>query len=280
MKTYLWLLSLLVVAACQKEAVPGTEHNAPLTMKDVAYGADARQKMDIYLPASGNTDTTKTIVLMHGGGWQQGDKSDFAPYISQLQTKLPGYAIFNLNYRLSVNGTNLFPSQEMDIKAAIEFIYAKKSEYRISDKFVFLGASAGGHLALLQAYKYALPIKPRAVVSFFGPTDLAALYQSNLLTGLVLAQVVGSTPSANPSLYAQSSPVSFVSTLSAPTMLLHGGADPLVPASQSELLKSALSAAGVPNQYVFYPSESHGWEGQTMNDSFDKIVIFLQEYVN
>ncbi|MEO5562456.1 MAG: alpha/beta hydrolase [Chitinophagaceae bacterium] len=82
--------------------------------------------MDVYLPANRNTGSTLVLILIHGGGWQEGNKSDFDPFVASLQQRLPGYAIFNVNYRLAGNGTNLFPSQENDIKATVEFIYGKR----------------------------------------------------------------------------------------------------------------------------------------------------------
>lgn len=280
--TGLLFLLLLAVSSCQKEtgqdtASPG---ETSLVKTDVAYGTDASQKMDIYLPASRSEDSTKSIILIHGGAWSEGDKGDFAPYVSQLQQQLPGYVVFNINYRLSVNGTNLFPAQENDVKAAVEFIINKRSEYKISDKFVLLGASAGGHLALLQAYKYPAPARPRAVVSFFGPTDLTALYNSSLIAAFGLGNVIGGTPATNAAIYQQSSPLNFVNAQSPPTILLQGGTDPLVPVSQPESLKTALTNAGVPNEYVFYPTQSHGWFGDTLSNSFDKITKFLNEHVH
>ena len=109
--------------------------------------------------------------------WNSGDKSDFNPYVDSLKKREPSYAIFNVNYRLA-NTPDLFPAQEQDIKAAIEFIYNKRTEYHISDKFVLIGASAGAHLALLQGYKYSFPVKPKAIIDFFGPTDLIEMYNN------------------------------------------------------------------------------------------------------
>jgi len=167
-----------------------------------------------------------------------------------------------------------------DVKAAVDFVYANRNVYFISDKWVFLGASAGGHLALLQSYKYSSPIKPKAVISFFGPTDLTALYNSNNpVISLLLLGVTGTIPSVNPTLYQQSSPVTFVTAQSPPTILLQGGADPLVPPSQSTLLIDKLNSAGVINQYVFYPTEGHGWTGPDFLDSFNKINAFLEANV-
>jgi acetyl esterase/lipase len=285
---YFWLTSLVFISSTRSEYSsglvpeyhPGIARPAAVDY-DVAYGKDSKQKMDIYLPEHRNTSTTISIIVIHGGSWSNGDKSDLNPYVSQLQAKLPGYAIFNVNYRLaSRNGGNRFPAQEDDIKAAVEFIYSKRKEYNISDRIVYLGASAGGHLALLQAYKHNDVVKPEAVISFFGPTDLAALYNSNPLAGMLLSNLIGSSPTANAELYKQSSPASFVSKNSAPTLLLHGGADPMVPTEQATLLLDLLKSAGVDNEYILYPSASHGWYGKTLDDSFEKVAGFLKKHVD
>jgi acetyl esterase/lipase len=272
------LLTVLFFTACKKQ----DDNTAYKTMQDQAYGTDPKQKMDIYLPAHRSADTTKVLFLIHGGGWTEGDKADFNSFVIAIQSLFPNYAIFNINYRLFANNQNLFPAQENDVKAAVEFVAAKRNEFLISDKWAFLGASAGGHLALLQSYKYSSPVKPKAVISFFGPTDLTALYNdwSNPLISILLAQVTGATPSTNSTVYQQSSPVTFVNAQSCPTLLLQGGQDPLVPVSQATALRDKLQAMTVPNQYFFYPNDGHGWQGADLLDSFDKIGAFLKQYVN
>ena len=62
--------------------------------------------------------------------------------------------------------------------------------------------------------------------------------------------------------------------------MLHGGVDILVSFNQSVMLKTKLTSFGVINQYVFYPTENHGWTGPNLVDSFDKIGIFLNANVN
>jgi acetyl esterase/lipase len=193
-----------------------------------------------------------------------------------MKKREPSYAIFNINYRLAIT-PDLFPAQEQDVKAAMEYIFNKRTEFNISDKFVLVGASAGGHLALLQAYKYSTPVKPKAVVDFFGPTDLADMYNNpaNPLVPVLLSTILGGTPTSNSTLYTQSSPLNFVSPQVPPTIILHGGIDNLVSPSQSASLDAKLTISGVTHQYVFYPAEGHGWEGATLTDSFNKILAFL-----
>jgi len=284
MERFFSLISLATTlfSSCQK-GIEGGIVVPPVVISDttilnVAYGSDAKQKMDVYLPAGRTTSTTRVMILIHGGAWATGDKNDFSPYVDSLNDRLPGWAIFNINYRLSNGVVNLFPTQEMDVKSAYEFIYNKRAEYKISDKFVILGASAGAHLALLQGYKNTSPVKPKAIVDFFGPTDMKEMYDhpaSATIPPAVLAQVVGGTPTSNATLYQQSSPINYATTQSPPTIILQGGMDPLVAVTQSTTLDTKLQSLGVVHQYVFYPTEGHGWFDANLSDSFDKIGLFL-----
>ncbi|HEX6191801.1 MAG TPA: alpha/beta hydrolase [Chitinophagaceae bacterium] len=279
---FLSLLLLSFFSACDKPA-----HDPPsdvaLTRLNQPYGTEPLQKMDIYLPANRTTTQTKVIVLIHGGAWNSGDKGDLTVYVDSLKKRMPDYAIFNVNYRLSANGKNVFPTQELDIKAAIEYIHSQRNEFKISDKFVLLGVSAGAHLALLQGYKYDSPVKVKAIVDFFGPADMVALYHSPAISQIspsLIAVLVGTTPTLNPTLYFESSPINFVTATSPPTIILQGGLDPLVPQAQSVALKDMLVSKGVAAQYVLYPNEGHGWYGNNLTDSFNKIVAFLSTHVN
>ncbi|MGC4103268.1 alpha/beta hydrolase fold domain-containing protein [Ferruginibacter sp.] len=291
------LLPLVVVisffSSCSKPKVDDGGGTSPTpataqTLPDVSYGSDAAQKMDIYLPAGRTTASTKVIVLIHGGAWSGGDKKDLSTLqygmiiTDTLKTRFPGYAIFNINYRLSTGTANLFPTQENDIKTAVQFIYDHAATYLIGDKYIFIGESAGAHLAMLQGYKYATPLKPKAIVSLFGPSDLTDMYNnpvgpSPTVTQLVLAQTIGATPTSNAAIYTSSSPVNFIVAGSAPTILLHGSNDPLVSPTQSVAVKNKLTAVGTVNQYVLYPGKGHGddWGDAIYKDAFNNIQAFI-----
>jgi acetyl esterase/lipase len=273
------LISMSIITSCQRnEHVFAKEDlSQPKTILEVSYGKDTAQRMDIYLPANRSINSTKSIILIHGGGWNSGSKNDFITYLDSFRRRMPDYAIFNINYRL-VNGRNLFPTQEHDVKSAIDFIVANSSEYHINkNKLVLLGASAGGHLALLQGYKYSNP-KIAAIIDFFGPTDLVAMFQKpwHPYVPFVLQMITGTTPALDPVLYQQSSPINYVSSHSAPTLILHGGNDNIVNVSQSKSLKARLDRAGIKNDLIIYRGKSHGWSGPTLSNSFDRIEAFLK----
>ncbi|MBS1513377.1 MAG: alpha/beta hydrolase [Bacteroidetes bacterium] len=290
-KYFILIACTLIFFSCKKETSSNiSTPPAPVaaaTYLDVSYGSDAAQKYDAYLPANRSTASTKVIILIHGGAWSSGDKTDFSTLqngmtiTDTIKTRFPNFAIFNINYRLSTGTSNLFPAQENDVKAALQYIYNKATDYLISDKYVLLGASAGGHLALLQGFKYTTPVKPKAIVSLFGPSDLTDMYNNpvggNALLALGLAQVVGATPTSNAALYNSSSPVNYITSTSPPTILFHGSNDPLVSPSQSAAVKTKLSTVGVTAEYYLYTGKGHGddWGDAIYKDCFDKTQAFI-----
>ncbi len=280
------LVSLTIVCvSCKKEHSIATNKLAAASYTNVAYGSDPLQKLDVILPEGRSTVTTKVIVMIHGGAWSSGDKTELAQVVDSFKKKFPDYAIFNINYRLSASPANLFPTQENDVKSAMEFIYSKKTEYLISDKWALVGISAGGHLAMLQGYKYNSPVVPKAIVSLSGPSDLPDMYQNpaggNPLISALLVSIVGKSPAQDPQLYFNSSPVNFITATSPPTLLLYGDVDPLVTPHQAVLVKDKLQAAGVANQYVLYTGAAHvdTWSTIVFNDAFGKIEIFINAHV-
>ena len=295
-KNFLQITILAIVilfSACKKNSTIDpvvTPPAAPLAAQstnDVAYGTDALQKFDMVLPAGRTTATTKVLIIIHGGAWSAGDKADMTTTLNSLKASLPDYAFFNLNYRLAsaATGANAFPAQENDVKAAVNFINSKRAEYNISDKFALLGASAGAHLALLQAYKNATP-KIKAVVDIFGPTDMTDMYNNPAgpsspayLIGYITTGNLVDTPTSNPSAFAASSPLTFVTAQSPPTILFHGLLDNVVRHQQSGLLVSKLSQNLVPNQYVTYATEGHGFGSANSTDTQLKTVAFLNANV-
>lgn len=249
-------------------------------LKDVAYGNDNMQKMDFYLPANRSTATTKVMVLLHGGAWAEGDKADLNSIVDSLRRRLPDWAFFNLNYRLASLSGNKFPAQEEDVKSAVKYIFDRRQTFGISDKWVMAGASAGAHLAMLQAYKNKQTISAKAVVNFFGPVDMISLYNFYVSndpgTAFLVSVLMGGNPTSNASMYQASSPINFVSAQSPPTIILQGGQDDVVPKEQSYTLEAKLKSFNVKNQLVYYDNQTHGWSDPVIwNDCLNKIQDFL-----
>lgn len=275
--------AIMLTVSCKKDdSTP--DNNAAKNTKDVSYNsADGAQKMDVYLPAGRTDSTTKVLILVHGGAWTSGDKSEFDSAVIALQAQLPDYAIFNINYRLAtITGSNLWPAQINDMNSAVSFITGKRAEYRINtNKIVLVGASAGAHLSLLQAYKFNTSGNIKAVVDLFGPTDIVDLYNhpADPTQPTLLGFWMGGTPTTASANYTAASPIQHVSAQSPPTIIFHGTADNVVPISQSASLQAALNTKGVVNEYYTYPGLGHGWTGTSLLDTYNKAITFIKKTV-
>lgn len=278
-----FIFLLFAIPSCQKNSSdPAPDAAVASSIKDVSYGGDTAQKMDVYLPAGRSASTTKVLVMIHGGSWNEGDKDDFSAVVDTLAVLLPGYAIFNINYRLSANGVNVFPVPYNDVKLALQYIKDNAAKYAINpQKMVLGGASAGGQLALLAGYS-SNDGSVKAVVDLFGPADLTWLYNNHpypLFAQAVLVNYLGATPTQNAQVYTNASPINLVAATTPPTIVFQGTADDVVPQVESDMLVQKLNNFNVVNQYVIYTGERHGWEGKNLTDTYFKIAGFLNKYV-
>ena len=91
---YFLLIMALSFIACNKDDTPDPGSATAETMMDVSYGTHAQQKMDIFLPANRTTVDTRVMILIHGGAWSSGDKSDFTQYVDSLKKTHAGLCHF------------------------------------------------------------------------------------------------------------------------------------------------------------------------------------------
>ncbi|MBC8032945.1 MAG: alpha/beta hydrolase, partial [Chitinophagaceae bacterium] len=242
-------IGIMVGTSCQKDDTEEQNGTQSLVVKDMSYGNDPAQKMDVYLPANRNSESTPAIFLIHGGAWIGGDKSEFDTIVQTLQQSLPDYAIFNINYRLvSFIGSNGWPDPLNDVDSAFSFAARKATEYQFNpQKLALIGASAGAHLGLLKAYSLNTGNNIKVVVDLFGPADIADLYNNPpdpALPGL-LSFFMNGGPDVNAVGYRAASPIFQVTAAAPPTIIFHGTLDGLVPVYQSDSLHKRLVKANV-----------------------------------
>jgi acetyl esterase/lipase len=262
--------------------------------KDVVYGnADGQDlKMDLAIPPDG-PDPRPALVCIHGGGWQIGQKSDYAIVINQFAKS--GYVAAAVDYRLLPKYK--WPSQIEDVKCATRYLRAHAKELNIDpNRIGAVGDSAGGHLALLLGLMDPADglegaggnpeqsSKVQLVVNFYGPTDMRvwtawpeseAILQHDYGTNLdgLIARFLGSDDKAS-AVYAQASPVTYASAGDPPVLTIHGDKDPLVPIDQAKLLQEALQKAGVQEKFITMPGAGHGFGGAQLVDALTQGIAF------
>ena len=271
---------LFLFTSCQKEVNNLTDPFDPSVakvIKNEPFGADTSQKADIYLPAN-RSDTTKVLVLLHGGSWSAGDKTDLDDFIAVLSAQYPNAAIINMNYRLA-GLTNKYPTQITDIKLLLDYVEAHRTTWHISNSFGLGGVSAGGQLALMYAYKFDVQKRIKTVVSVVGPTNfLDPYYLSNPLFLTIAGTYIGA-PISDTTTYKNASPAYAVTASAPPTFMAYGGSDILVPESNATLLKQKLISNNIPYEYNFYPTEQHEFSDPVLLETAIKITAFIKKYL-
>ena len=273
---------LLLFISCTDDAPNSEIELEKSEIIDVSYGDHAEQKYDIYLPKGRTTQATKVFILVHGGGWVEGDKKDMKDFIPELQQESPDYAIVTINYRLASQGNSPFPMQIDDIKAVIAQLKAKKDEYQIANNYAFIGTSAGAHLGMLYSYSYDTNKDVEMVCSIVGPTNFTdnAYVNPTELTYLFLAlqiqAITGVSFEQNSQFYTANSPYHVVTEDAPPTLLFYGDEDPLIPSSQGIDMHAKLDELGVTNEFTLYSGEGHGWEGANLLDTTEKLRAFIK----
>jgi acetyl esterase/lipase len=251
-----------------------TDFATEKTLLNVSYGSNSQQVFDLYLPANRTESSTKTLILIHGGGWVEGDKADFNYIISSLKTSLPNYAIANINYRLSTVGNPAFPMQINDITSVISKL--KSSNYGISDDFGFIGASAGAHLSMLYGYAYNINNDIKMICSIVGPTNFTdENYLNDPTFNGLLNNVVGFPYEGNETQYQQLSPLFRATSTSPPTLMFYGNADPLIPTTQGVDLNNRLTELSVYHEFNLYNGGHGDWATADQIDSYNKLVAFI-----
>jgi acetyl esterase/lipase len=148
---------------------------------------------------------------------------------------------------------------------------------------VLMGRSAGAHLALLAAYTPG-PIAVRAVVSYYGPTDLVDAYRNPphpdpLHIRSVEETFIGAPPDRTPEQYAAASPVSHIRPGLPPTLLIYGARDHIVESRYGAQLGERLAAAGVPVAYLEIPWAEHAFDAVFSGVSSQIALYYTERFL-
>ncbi|HET6824545.1 MAG TPA: alpha/beta hydrolase [Amnibacterium sp.] len=224
--------------------------------------------LDLHLP---DARPAPVVVFVHGGGWRLGSRRTFTPGLSEAESfgriTAAGFAVAAVDHRLS--GEAVFPAPVDDVVAAVRWLRAHGPERGVdAARAVLWGESSGAHLAALAAIRE--PDGVAGVVDWYGPADLTRLGRDLFPADpdrfdrdprTREAGLLGGPVGERRDLAAAASPARQVRPGLPPFLVAHGEADDLMPIAQSEALVAALTAHGVPAEFIRVPSAGHFWRG-------------------
>jgi acetyl esterase/lipase len=237
--------------------------------RTLAYGPGGlEQTVDVFTPARGPLPPRPTVLLVHGGGWQIGDSTEWQDEAVAL-VRERGWTAVSLNYRLAPAA--VWPAQLHDAAAALALLRSRADELGIdTTRIGALGDSAGAHLAALLGEPGPGREPLRSVVTWSGVNDLPGLTQQpsaggcaaadgctyRALARKVVDDLMACTPVRCPDEYALASPAAAVTPGHAATMAFGSEGEQIDP-RQAWVMDSALSRNRVPSRVQVLRGDLH-----------------------
>lgn len=253
---------------------------------DVIFGAGGGRdlKCNVYQPPQQGRGRP-SVLLVHGGGWTTGDRSQLHGY-GILLGRI-GYVCVATEYRLS--GEAKWPAQIHDVKAALRWMRANAGTLGIDpEKICVSGNSAGAHLSLMLAGTPGIPefeggggnpgvsTHVAASIAYYAPTQLDTPDQP---PNDVLLSLFGRD--ADPGAPRRASPIGYASASFPPTLLITGNQDKLVPNEASFRMYRALIDAGARCELHVYADAPHAFDAipEFGRQTAGIMALFLDRYV-
>lgn len=266
----LFFLGMLLAIAPADFTTPAVAKQPVQIEADVVYGHKdgLAMTLDVYRPASDANGAA--ILFMVSGGWYshwappEQVQPLFQPYLDK------GYTMMAIRHGSSPKYS--IPEAVSDVRKAVRFVRKQAGRFHVdADRLGVMGMSAGGHLALMlgttgddgiaQA-KDAIdhvPSRVAAVVALVPPTDLRVAvweapdslpaYRNFPALNLPLKEA------------GENSPLVHVTEDDAPSLVIMGGKDDLVPAKHGIWIEEKFKENRVPHKLIVFPDAGHGLEG-------------------
>ena len=261
--------------------------------EDVIYGRKFGMNLTLDVIQPDKPNGYGVLWMVSGGFYSSHEGVNPAAYKPLLER---GYTVFAVVHGSQPKYT--IPEIETDIHRAVRFVRHNAEKYGIkADQLGITGGSAGGHLTLTMATQGGPgktdskdPVERessvvQAAACFYPPTDF-------LNWGKAGEDAVGFGPTikhqgafgpqsftaeGREKLGREISPINYVSSKMAPTLVVHGDADAVVPIYQAQVFQKKCEEAKAPFKLIVKPGADHGWSG--MDKEVTVFADWFDEYL-
>jgi alpha-L-fucosidase 2 len=214
------------------------------TERDIEFARPGGEPLLLDVSVPPGAGPFPAAILVHGGGFEAGDKQTYITYIFEPLSKA-GFVWFSINYRLSPQ--HRFPAATDDVEEAIRWVRRNAERYKVDrDRIALIGESAGGHLVSHVGARNPPTAQVNAVVAFYGIHDFVAFAAHHRGDSPVTERFLDERllTARNTSAFVAASPMAHISAAAPPFLMIHGTKDEGVPFAQSVSMCESLEAAG------------------------------------
>jgi len=246
---------------------------------NIRYSLHPETVLDIVQPRAPTLKNRPGAIVIHGGGWVEGDKDGMLetfclPFVRQ------GFVVANVEYRLAKVAAA--PAAVNDVLEAAKWFRDRAADYKVDpNQIIVTGSSAGGHLAMMvgmapESAGLGPSIKIAAIINFYGISDLPDQLQGPHLQSYAVTWIPEQPDRME--LAKKLSPVTYVRKGLPPLLSIHGDSDPTVPYDQSVRLTKELKTAGDQADLITVPGGQHGFPPEEMNKLWPQIFKWLKKH--
>lgn len=225
--------------------------------KTLPYKTLSNGHLELAVYSPRETEQRPAVLLLHGGGWRYGSHLETGEWPKTLIDA--GFSVISIEYRLSSDTYHTWRDAPADVHDAVMYVQKHAAELNIDPtRLTLFGQSAGGHLALLEAYRFQTV---SSVIALYAPIDLSLDYRTSRDKSAEL-DFVGGPPGQYPDRYRALSPATYVTGDSPRTLLVQGKSDDLVAPANATRMSALLARRAVDHTLVLLPLTGHSFENQ------------------
>ncbi|HEU4901253.1 MAG TPA: alpha/beta hydrolase [Flavisolibacter sp.] len=257
--------------------------------RNIVYctGVERKLLLDAFAPAKKTKNKRAVVMIIHGGGWRSGNRTQHHPLAQHLANL--GYVCFTPEYRLSTEA--LYPAAVYDLKAALRWIHANAKKFNIdTTKIAVAGFSAGGQLAALIGTTNGDPAFEGSACHLKASSRVQAIIDLDGTLSFVHPESgegddskktsaatywFGYAKKDNPALWKEASPLTHVGNATPPTLFINSSVERMH-AGRTDFLK-VLSANNIYADVKTFENSPHSFP--LFHPWFHPTVKYMDEFL-
>jgi acetyl esterase/lipase len=262
--------------------VPTRKYENVKEKKEIVYKKIKDRELHLDAYYSQNKKQNPAIVIIHGGGWRSGNKSQMETFAIEMASK--NYSCFDIEFRLSLEAP--YPAAIFDVKNAIQYIKKNAHKFNVdTTKIAVLGCSSGEQMAALigttngnrsfedRNKKVKFSSNVNAIVDIDGTL---AFKHPESIEGKVAGLWLGGSYEEIPAIWEQAAPLNHTDKNTPPILFINSSI-PRFHAGRDDMI-AILNKYGIYNEVQTIQNSPHSF--WFLNPWFDETINYTTRFLD